>query len=139
MALMLAWDAYGNQIGQNVTVVGGKLLEENVLRTFVYVFLIMSMKVSQGLVSYGTDEGVGVGRESQFMHFIKQCSLFNALRQTLCSPVQDTQGSCCRFLRPKQEDADGGDACLTPSQRVESATVLVTCLPTLHIRFHGPF
>jgi len=39
--LMFACDACGNQIGQNVTVVGGKCLEENVLRTFVYVFLIL--------------------------------------------------------------------------------------------------
>jgi len=45
-------------------VVGGKWLEENVLRTFVYVFLILVMKVSLGVVSYGTDEGVGVGRTS---------------------------------------------------------------------------
>ena len=43
---MFAWDAYGNQIGQNVTVVGGKWLEENVLRTFVCVFLELVMKVS---------------------------------------------------------------------------------------------
>ena len=36
MVLMVAWDAYGNQIGQNVnSVVGGKRLEENMLRTFV--------------------------------------------------------------------------------------------------------
>jgi hypothetical protein len=45
-------------------VVGGKWLEENMLRTFVYVFLILVMKVSQGVVSYGTDEGVGVDRAS---------------------------------------------------------------------------
>jgi len=45
-------------------VVGGKWLEENMLRTFVYVFLILVMKVSQGVVSYETDEGVGVGRAS---------------------------------------------------------------------------
>ena len=44
--------------------VGGKWLEENVLRTFVYVFLILVMKVSLGVVSYGTVEGVGVGRAS---------------------------------------------------------------------------
>jgi hypothetical protein len=38
---------------------GGKWLEENVLGTFVYVFLIMVMKATLGVVSYGTDEGVG--------------------------------------------------------------------------------
>jgi hypothetical protein len=43
---------------------GGKWLEENVLRTFVYVFLTLVMTVSWGEVSYGTDEGVGVGRAS---------------------------------------------------------------------------
>ena len=43
---------------------GGKRLDENVLRTFVYVFLIVVMKVSYGVVSYGTDEGVWVGRAS---------------------------------------------------------------------------
>ena len=46
MVLMFAWDAYGNQIGQNVTVMGGKWLEENVLRAFVFVFLILVMEVS---------------------------------------------------------------------------------------------
>ena len=46
MVLIFAWDAYGDQICQNVTVVGGKWLEENVLRTFVYVFLVLVMKVS---------------------------------------------------------------------------------------------
>jgi len=46
MVLMFVWDEYGNQIGQNVTVVGGKWLEEKVLRAFVYVFLILVMKVS---------------------------------------------------------------------------------------------
>ena len=61
---MFAWDAYGNRIGQCNSVMGGKWLEENVLRMFVYVFLILVMKVSQGVVSYGTDEGVGVGRAS---------------------------------------------------------------------------
>jgi len=30
------------------------------VRTFVYVFLILVMKVSYGVVSNGTDEGVGV-------------------------------------------------------------------------------
>ena len=64
MVLMFAWDAYGNQIGQFNSVVGGKWLEENVLRAIVYVFLILVMKVSYGVVSYGTDEGVGVGRAS---------------------------------------------------------------------------
>jgi hypothetical protein len=44
-------------------VVGGKWLEENVFRAFVYVFLILVM-VSWGVVSYGTVEGVGVGRAS---------------------------------------------------------------------------
>jgi hypothetical protein len=42
----------------------GKWLEENVLRTFVYVFLTLVMKVSYGVVSCGTFEGVGVGRAS---------------------------------------------------------------------------
>ena len=32
------------------------------LGSFVYVFLILVMKVSQGVVSYGVDEGVRVGR-----------------------------------------------------------------------------
>ena len=44
--------------------VGGKWLEENVLGTFVYVFLVLVMKVSYGVVCCGTDEGVGVGRAS---------------------------------------------------------------------------
>jgi hypothetical protein len=44
--------------------VGGKFLEESMLRMFVYVFLILVMKVSKGVVSYGTDAGVGVGRAS---------------------------------------------------------------------------
>jgi hypothetical protein len=35
---------------------------EKVLGPFVYVFLILAMEVSQGAVSYGADEGVGVGR-----------------------------------------------------------------------------
>jgi hypothetical protein len=35
-----------------------------VLGTFVYVFLILVMEASLGVVSYGTDEGVGVGRAS---------------------------------------------------------------------------
>ena len=61
---MFAWDAYGNQIDQNVTVLGGKWLDENVLRPSVCVFLMLVMKVSQGVVSCGTDEGVGVGRAS---------------------------------------------------------------------------
>ena len=39
-------------------------MEEDVLRAFVYVLLILVMKVSYGVVSYGTDEGVGVGRAS---------------------------------------------------------------------------
>ena len=43
---------------------GGKWLEENVLGTFVCVFLVLVMKVSYGVVSCGTDEGVGVGRAS---------------------------------------------------------------------------
>ena len=34
------------------------------LGTFVYVFLILVMKVSYGAVCYGTVEGVGVGRAS---------------------------------------------------------------------------
>jgi len=46
MVLMSAWDAYGNQIGQNVTVVGGKWLEGNVLGAFVCVFLVPVMKLS---------------------------------------------------------------------------------------------
>ena len=46
MVLMFACDVYGNQIGQNVTVVGGKWLEENVLRTFVDVFLVLVMGAS---------------------------------------------------------------------------------------------
>jgi hypothetical protein len=47
MVLMFVWDVYGNQIGQNInSVVGGKWLEENVLRAFVYVFLILVMEVS---------------------------------------------------------------------------------------------
>ena len=41
MVLMFAWDAYGNQIGQCNSVVGGKMV-----RAFVYVFLILVMKVS---------------------------------------------------------------------------------------------
>ena len=41
---------------------GGKWLEGNVHRTLVYVFLILVMKVSYGVVSCGKDEGVGVGR-----------------------------------------------------------------------------
>ena len=65
MVLIYACDACGNQIWQKCnSVVGGKWLEENVLRTFVCVFLILAMKVSQGVVSCGTDEGVGVGRAS---------------------------------------------------------------------------
>ena len=32
--------------------------------TFVYIFLALVMKVSYGVVSYGTVEGVGVGRAS---------------------------------------------------------------------------
>jgi hypothetical protein len=48
MDLMFAWDACGNQIGQCNCVVGGKCLEENVLRTFVCVFLILVMKVQLG-------------------------------------------------------------------------------------------
>jgi hypothetical protein len=31
------------------------------LGPFVYVFFILAMEVSWGVVSYGTDEGVGVG------------------------------------------------------------------------------
>ena len=47
MFLMFACDAYGNQIGQNVTLWWEeKFLEENVFRAFVYVFLILEMKVS---------------------------------------------------------------------------------------------
>jgi hypothetical protein len=41
---MFAWDVYGNQMCQNV--MGGKWLEDNVLGTFVYVFLVLVMKVS---------------------------------------------------------------------------------------------
>ena len=56
---MSVWDGYGNQIGQNVTVWWEeKWLEENVLRAFVYVFLILVMKVSYGVVSYGMDEAI---------------------------------------------------------------------------------
>jgi hypothetical protein len=33
-----------------------------VLEPFVYVFLILGMEVSWGVVSYGAGEGVGVGR-----------------------------------------------------------------------------
>ena len=44
--------------------VGGKWLEGNVLGAFVYVFLILVMKVSWAVVSCGTAEGVGVGRAS---------------------------------------------------------------------------
>jgi hypothetical protein len=33
-----------------------------VLGPFVYVFLILAMEVSYGVVSYGADEGVDVGR-----------------------------------------------------------------------------
>jgi hypothetical protein len=33
-----------------------------VLGPFVYVFLILAMEVSHGVVSYGADKGVGVGR-----------------------------------------------------------------------------
>jgi hypothetical protein len=44
---MFAWDVYGDRIGQKCnSVVEGKWLEENVLGTFVYVFLIMVMKGS---------------------------------------------------------------------------------------------
>ena len=43
---------------------GGKWLEGNVLRAFVYVFLVLVMKVSWRVVCYGTGEGVGVGRAS---------------------------------------------------------------------------
>ena len=65
MVRMFTWDVYGDRIGQKCNCEErGKWLEENVLRTFVYVFLILVMKVSQGVVSYGTDEGVGVGRAS---------------------------------------------------------------------------
>ena len=65
MVLMFVWDAYGDRIGQNVTL----WWEENgykrmCLGTFVYIFLVPVMKVSQGVVSYGTVEGVGVGRAS---------------------------------------------------------------------------
>jgi hypothetical protein len=42
---------------------GGKWLEENVLRTFVYVFLIL-VKEGQLGSSFRTDEGVGLGRAS---------------------------------------------------------------------------
>ena len=39
---MFAWDAYGKSDWPKCnSVVGGKWLEENVLRTFVYVFLIL--------------------------------------------------------------------------------------------------
>ena len=61
MVLMFVWDAYGNQIGQCNSVVGGKWLEENVLRAFVYVFLILVMKFRQRVVSYRTEEGVLYG------------------------------------------------------------------------------
>ena len=30
----------------------------------MYIFLVLVMKVSWGVVSYGTDEGVGAGRAS---------------------------------------------------------------------------
>jgi len=45
--LMFVWDVCGDQIGQNVTLWWEeKWLEENVLRAFVYIFLILVMKVS---------------------------------------------------------------------------------------------
>ena len=61
---MFACDAYGNRIGRVTLWWEEKWLEENVLRVFVYVFLVLVMKVSQGVVFYGMDEGVGVGRAS---------------------------------------------------------------------------
>ena len=42
---------------------GGRWLEEDVLRAFVYVLLILVMKVSYGVVSYGTDEGGWGGQD----------------------------------------------------------------------------
>ena len=71
MVLMFVWDAYGDRIVQNVTVVGGKWLEENVLRTFVDVFLVLVMGASWGVVCCGTMEGVGVGRASVEMLAVK--------------------------------------------------------------------
>ena len=42
MVLMFVWDVYGDRSGQKCnSVVGGKWLELNVLRAFVYVFLIL--------------------------------------------------------------------------------------------------
>ena len=46
MVLIFAWDACGNQICHCNSVVEGKWLEENVLRAFVYIFLVLEMKVS---------------------------------------------------------------------------------------------
>jgi hypothetical protein len=40
----------------------GECLKKNVLGPFVYVFLVLAMGISQGVVSYGADEGVGLGR-----------------------------------------------------------------------------
>ena len=52
-----------SQVGQSITLWQlGEWLEEKVLGPFVYVFLVLAMEVSQGVVSYGADEGVGVGR-----------------------------------------------------------------------------
>ena len=43
--------------------VGGKCLEENMLRTFVYVFLVLVMNLL-GSSFLWSGEGVGVGRAS---------------------------------------------------------------------------
>jgi hypothetical protein len=62
-------------------VVGGKWLEENVFGTFVYVFLILVMKVSsEGVVSCGTDEG------------LRQCAEYRTVRV------------CARFEFPRAEE-----------------------------------
>jgi hypothetical protein len=43
----------------------GEWLQKKVLGPFVYVFLILAVVVSYGVVSYGKDEGVGVDREKE--------------------------------------------------------------------------
>jgi hypothetical protein len=37
-------------------------LQKKVLGPFMYVFLILAMEVNKDVVSYGADEGIGVGR-----------------------------------------------------------------------------
>jgi hypothetical protein len=47
MVLMFAWDAYGDRVGQKCnSEEGGKWLYENVFGMFVYIFLVLVMKVS---------------------------------------------------------------------------------------------